>query len=175
LSAALIGWLGCGDDETTAPVQTTSSGTTTTTSTGSGMCDAVPTAPGSGNCPQACTGGCTSEHCIIDCAAGGCSGTTLACPPDYSCQVLCTGADACDGATVNCPPTYACSVACSGGTDACGDVSLSCTDGPCEVACSTDACQGMTVQCGTGECSATCAGMPTPTLACGGACICAPC
>jgi hypothetical protein len=168
-------WIGCGSDETTEPAAVSSS-TSVAASTGSGMCPQEPMPPGAASCPQACTGGCTSQNvCLIDCSMPGCSGTTLECPPDYACQVLCTAADACDATIVSCPPTYGCSLVCNGGTDACGDVAFNCADGPCDVQCAADACTGMTVTCGSGACAAACTGMPPPTLACGSACSCVTC
>jgi hypothetical protein len=53
--------------------------------------------------------------CLIECGPADCNDTTITCPPEYACQIVCTGVDACDTTTIECPTTYACSLECSGG------------------------------------------------------------
>jgi len=77
---------------------------------------------------------------------------------------------------VMCPPGLACTVRCDG-RDACGDMQVMCSEGPCQMDCATgDACTGAAVACGSGACGASCAmGGDAPMLTCGTSCGCAGC
>ncbi|MBW2456802.1 MAG: hypothetical protein JRI68_19955 [Deltaproteobacteria bacterium] len=122
---------------------------------------------------------CDEENtCIIECGSDECNDTTITCPPNYACFLLCEGLDACDTTTIHCPDTYECWVECTGGVDACGDVELDCsTDGFCGVECSADTsvCEGMVIHCGENECVAECQGDSQPTVSCGDSCDCFDC
>lgn len=134
-------------------------------------------APGTDECPAACTGGCDAEHvCTIECSgAATCSGDQIVCPPDYACLVRCVGLDACDSGRIECPLEYPCTVVCDG-VDGCGDQSVHCGQGPCSVECGTSrsACTGMNVHCGAGPCQAACAGTSGPyeLIGCVDSCSC---
>jgi hypothetical protein len=141
----------------------------------SGPCVADPTPPG-GACPAMCTS-CTNSVCRIECGPSSCNDRTLTCPPDFACEIVCTGLDACDTTVIECPTQYACTVACSD-YDSCGDVTLRCGSGSCAMTCNgpTESCGGSTIDCGTGgACSATCNGTTGPALDCAGACGCTGC
>jgi hypothetical protein len=151
---------------------------TTTTTTGDGDCT-DPEAPGSGQCPVACTS-CVGNVCRIDCIGNSaCEGVDIVCPQNYECVVICDGLDACDTGSVTCPDLYACSLTCEGGVDACGDLPMVCGEGSCTMNCgpSNAVCMGASVECGAGACTATCLGgsQPMSMPGCDAACSCAPC
>jgi hypothetical protein len=116
----------------------------------------APPEPPGGECPEACTGGCSDDGtCTISCEeAQACEERPIRCPAGWACHVICTGVDACDGSSVQCPEIYACTVSCDG-ADACGDLPVQCGDGPCSLECESDvACDGATVDCGASACCA---------------------
>ncbi|MBI4956796.1 MAG: hypothetical protein HY908_32565 [Myxococcales bacterium] len=130
--------------------------------------------PPAGSCPAACTGGCSSGTCIIDCNdSGQCSSQTLACPPGFACEVQCGGSQACDGATIDCPDLYACQVLCTG---SCANAIVACGSGTCDLACGGNRCAGAVVTCGQNRCTASCQGGTSfPSVTCGGSCDCGSC
>jgi hypothetical protein len=137
-------------------------------------CPADPLPPGQVTCPDVCDECTETGVCRILCGAGECNDTTLDCPANYACEVVCSGTDGCDSSRINCPDPYACSVSCDG-SDACGNLDLRCGDGSCAIKCAASSCSGAQVRCGTGDCTAACTGSPAPTVDCGSACGCTGC
>jgi hypothetical protein len=147
---------------------------------GSGQCIScgqTQQAPGSSNCPTACTGGCNGNVCNIDCSGSGlCQGQTISCPADFECALSC-GNDGCKSATIGCQPNYHCGISCNG-SSACEGATINCSGGICDLSCSADAnsCSGTLFNCSVEQCSATCAGNSQPTLDClGNSCSCTGC
>jgi len=137
-------------------------------------CAADMTPPGAPQCPSECTECLPGNICRIDCPEGQCNDTTVTCPADYACEIVCTGVDGCDSSTIECPAQYGCAISCDG-PDACGDITLECGAGPCSIACTADSCTGAQVACGSGACGASCTGAPAPTLDCASSCACTTC
>ena len=146
---------GGGGGGTSSPSSSASGGASTATS--SGGCSSKPTPPG-GACPAVCNGGCPEAGvCEINCTSSACEGSTIQCPPGFSCNVFCMGS--CQDATIQCPDTYPCSVEClDSSSPGCQGMIVKCSaTGVCGIVCSPGtACQGATVQCGGAACSAIC-------------------
>lgn len=143
----------------------------------SGPCVADLVPPGAATCPAPCTS-CDGNICHIECGPGGCNDTTLACPPDFACDITCSGLDSCDTTSIACPAQYACTVSCTS-YDACGDVALHCGTGTCTMTCNgpSEACGGAVVDCALGgPCASVCVGGSSgPSMDCPGACSCTSC
>jgi hypothetical protein len=104
----------------------------------------------------------------------------LKCPPGFSCQVLCTGAQSCQGAQIQCPDSYGCTAECGSGAGAaaCQSAQIQCSDqGVCYLGCTGMAsCQGATITCGHNGCTAGCQQLASkPVVVCGAACGCNGC
>jgi hypothetical protein len=138
---------------------------------GGAMCGQAATPPG-GTCPAECNGGCDNDVCLIDCTQTDCRTVPVVCPADFACDVQC-GPMNCRNAMITCPAAHACNVSCSG-NQACRDATLTCSDGPCSVACAGGC--GMDVVCGSNACTVDpCDALNNPTLECGESCSCEGC
>lgn len=122
-----------------------------------GACRLDPTPPGSGRCPDECTGGCEMGVCTIDCRGDGrCDDPSIVCPPDYACVIQCEGNDACDDGSITCPPDYPCRLECGTGENACGYLDFYCGNASCTADCTEGDCSTLTVHCPPGGSCAEC-------------------
>lgn len=126
-------------------------------------CGITLVAPG-GLCPNECTGGCddATRTCTIGCDVNDnqCAAAALVCPAGWNCEVLCGRKGACKAASVACPSDYTCKVDCSADAESCAELSLSCKNGNCNLACHgapmKNSCTGAKVSCGSNVCTSTC-------------------
>ena len=127
---------------------------------GKGLCCGDPKPAPGGACPDACTGGCNGNTCIIACEANACKGVNITCPVGFDCQIECVGQHACQSTAIDCPADHDCSIQCDStvdGNHACEDVVFTCSNGPCSMNCVGDEpCKGTAVNCGANACSVTC-------------------
>ncbi|HRI08999.1 MAG TPA: hypothetical protein PKW35_14355, partial [Nannocystaceae bacterium] len=128
-------------------------------------CGLDPT-PTAGQCPAACTGGCTGDTCTIACNGNAaCKSATLTCPPGWICEVECNGSQACAAATVLCPD-QACSLTCSQ-QSACAGTTIECGEGSCDLHCGAgkSVCLGAQFHCGPNKGAVSCTSpIDPPTL-----------
>jgi hypothetical protein len=134
-------------------------------------CGDAPVAPG-GSCPDECDE-CIDGWCEIRCDDATDCPSTIACPPDWPCVVICDGDSSCKSRTIDCPADYECEVECGSSNHRCQDAQIYCKNGPCYVEClGGDACDGADVYCGSNACDAACISNGKPTLHCGNSCAC---
>jgi len=119
--------------------------------------DPLPT----GDCPEACTGGCAGGTCIIACdrtAPAACHGAdgAIRCPDGRPCRVVCSGVAACQSNQIFCPHDASCEVRCEG-LHACAGSTVRCGLNACHVSCADGAEYGPRIECGAScECSDQC-------------------
>jgi hypothetical protein len=129
-------------------------------------------------CPATCTGGCKGDVCTVNCQGigSGCSNTTITCPLNMQCDVLCGGLNSCQNLRLFSAPTGALTLDCSG-VNACTGVNVACpAQASCDVQCiGTGSCTNGQVACGAGACNAACSGLGVSLakVNCGASCRCA--